>query len=429
MLDFSNDDQQDHHRCTFCSGRRMVSVIDFGDVALAGGFLKPNGFAAERKYRLHLFFCEDCFAVQLGEFVDPKTLFGEYFYSSSAIATLREHFYDFAAEVSWQFLSRGSGTIVEIGCNDGVLLKPLADQGWKNTVGVDPAANIVNTINDPRISIYNEFFDQNTADQITQEIGRADVIVANNVFAHIPDIVGISSAIKNLLNKDGVFIFEVHYLGSIIQETQYDMIYHEHIFYHSLIALINHFDRLDMEVFDVKPIPIHGGSVRYYVRRKGELPQIETSGRVAVMRTQELKNGYDRVETFSAFGSDVAKRKDKLMEILGRLRSQGRRVAGYGASGRANTIIQYCDIDESHVQYMIDDAPSKWGYWTPGSHLEIFSNDILMKESPDYLLVFAWTYFREIVEKNAAYLGTGGRMITPLPEVHILYEPNVNDAL
>jgi SAM-dependent methyltransferase len=404
-------------------------VIDFGKVALAGGFLKKEEFGHELLSPLRVFFCNDCAAVQIVDAVDPALLFANYFYFSSAIRTLREHFVDYASEVTARFLDPPRATVVEIGCNDGILLRPLADQNIRTVIGVDPATNIVKTIDDPRITIVNDFFNEPIAGELRNRHGKADLIVANNVYAHIPDIRGVTRGIQNLLADNGVFVFEVHYLGKITQGLQYDMIYHEHLYYYSLVALINHFARYDMVVFDVKPIPIHGGSMRYYVCKRGSRYAESVSPRVALLRQDELAAGLDRAETFARYATHIAQRKQALMDLLNRLRASGRSVAGYGASGRANTIIQYCNITHDHLEYIIDDAPAKHGFYTPGSHFLIRPNTVIKDDPPDYLLIFAWSYINEIAEKCRSYLDGGGRMIVPLPNVSLILHPTAGMPL
>jgi methylation protein EvaC len=187
--------------------------------------------------------------------------------------------------------------------------------------------------------------------------------------------------------------------------------------------LINHFKRFDMVIFDVKPIPIHAGSVRYYVAKSGSKHAATISSRVATLLHQEKTAGYDKVETYIGFANAINDRREKLMDLLDDLAAKGKKVVGYGASGRANTIIQYCGITHKHMSYMIDDAPAKWGYYTPGSHFLIRSNETLMKEKPDYMLVLAWGYFNEIAEKCREYMQQGGQLIAPLPDIRITYAP------
>jgi SAM-dependent methyltransferase len=394
--------------------------MDFGRVALAGAFLKPEQFPTEATYPLRLYFCHDCFAVQVIDKVNANVLFHDYFYFSSSIKTLRDHFREYAKEVTGRFLEPGKSTVIEFGCNDGILLRPLADQQIRTVIGVDPATNVVKTIDDPRVTVINEFFTEAVANQIVERYGEADLVMANNVYAHIPDIQGVTRAVRRVLHQDGVFVFEVHYLGKVINEMQYDMIYHEHLYYYSLLSAMKHFERYDMMVFDIKPIPIHAGSMRFYVCKKGSRHAKTVFDAVIQLQREERSKGFDNAETFKRFAADVAERKAELMSLLDKLRKEGKRVAGYGASGRANTMIQYCRIDHDHMEYVIDDAPAKQGFYTPGSHFLVRSSEVLREpDTPDYLLLFAWSFFDEIARKNHSYLDNGGQMIIPLPEVRV----------
>jgi SAM-dependent methyltransferase len=394
--------------------------MDFGRVGLAGAFLKPEQFATERTFPMRLRFCRDCYAVQVTDKIPADLLFQNYFYFSSSIGTLREHFANYAAEVTQRFLEPRKATVLEFGCNDGVLLRPLADQGIRTVIGVDPASNVVATIGDSRVNVINDYFTEAIARRVVAEYGHVDLIMANNVYAHIPDIQGTTRAVSKALHHDGVFAFEVHYLGKLIDELQYDMIYHEHLYYYSLLSVINHLARYEMMVFDVKPIPIHAGSMRFYVCKKGSKHAGSISPAVKALEAEERARGFGRYETFLEFSNTVAAHRDKLMALLAELRRDGHRIAGYGASGRANTMIQYCGINHDHLDYMIDDAPAKAGFFTPKSHFEIFPGSVLDRDDrPDYLLVFAWSFFKEIRKKNSEYLAKGGRMILPLPKVSI----------
>lgn len=408
-------------RCSFCDGGHLTEIVNFGEVALAGAFLKPEAFGNEKKYLLRLRFCHDCYAVQVADHAPPAALFNDsYFYFSSSIGTLRDHFRTYAHDVAERFLEPSTATVLEFGCNDGVLLRPLADQGIRTVIGVDPATNVVATIDDPRVTVVNDFFTEAVARRVVDEYGPVDVVMANNVYAHISDIQGTTRAIRQVLGDDGVFIFEVHYLGKVIGELQYDMIYHEHLYYYSLLSVMKHFERYGMMVFDLKPIPIHAGSIRFYVCKK-DSRHARVSAAVSALEAEELAKGFDRVETFHRFADDIARHRGDLLGLLSRLRAGGARIAGYGASGRANTIIQYCGLSNEHLDFMIDDAPAKQGYFTPGSHIEIRSSAVLAKpDRPDYVLVFAWSFFDEIVRRNQAYIESGGGMIVPLPEVRVV---------
>lgn len=415
-----NQHQSKAHACAFCDSNRLSLVMDFGQVALAGGFLKKEQFASERKFPLRVHFCKECYAVQVVDKIPPDVLFHNYFYFSSSIGTLREHFRGYAEEITRRFLDPTTATVLEFGCNDGVLLRPLADQGIRTVLGVDPAKNIVATFDDPRVTVINDFFTEDVARRLVAEHGKVDMIMANNVYAHIPDIQGTTRAVELALADDGVFVFEVHYLGKVVEEMQYDMIYHEHLYYYSLLSAIKHFDRYGMVVFDIKRVPIHAGSMRFYVCKRGSRHD-QPSEAVKALEVEERAKGYDRLETFKLFSEDVMRTRAELMDLLSNLKAMGKRIAGYGASGRANTMIQYCGITHQHIDYVIDDAPAKIGYFTPGAHFEICSRNLLEGDAPpDYVLVFAWSFIKEICERNSAYLKRGGSFIVPLPEVVLL---------
>jgi SAM-dependent methyltransferase len=373
---------------------------------------------------MRLRFCTDCCAVQITDKVPADVMFENYFYFSSSIGTLRDHFRKYAAEVTKRFLVPADATVLEFGCNDGVLLGPLADQDIRTVIGVDPASNVVAAIDDARVKVINSYFTEDVARKVVDQYGKVDLIMANNVYAHILDIQGTTRAVAEALHPDGVFVFEVHYLGKVIDELQYDMIYHEHLYYYSLLSVMNHLARYGMMVFDIKPIPIHAGSIRFYACKNGSRHSGSVSRAVKALEAEEQARGFERYETFLEFSNTVASHRDKLVALLSELRSQGHHVAGYGASGRANAMIQYCGINHNQLDYMIDDAPAKAGFFTPKSHLEIFPSSILDRGNPpDFLLVFAWSFFDEIRKRNANYLANGGRLILPLPNVSIFPTP------
>ena len=411
-----------NYKCAFCGSSDILVVTDFGNMGLAGGFLSKKELINETLYPMNLGFCGDCYAVQIVDKIDPDTMFRKgYFYFSSSIGTLREHFKNYAYEIVDRFVSSPeSTTILEFGCNDGVLLSPLADLNIGTLIGVDPASNVVKNIDDERIVTIDSYFDEKCADKVVKKFGNVDLILANNVFAHVDDINGLTKAIDIALGRNGVFVFEVHYLGKIIDEMQYDMIYHEHIYYYSLLALENHFSHYGMQVFDIKEVSNHGGSIRFHVCRKNsEFASI--SERVESLRNEELSKGFNNISLFQEFGKKINQQRSDLVNLLQSLKSEGKSIIGYGASGRANTMLQFCGIDNKLIDYMVDDAPAKTGFYTPGSHLEIKSKiPTTGHERPDYVVIFAWTFLKEICDRNKDYIESGGSFIVPLPEVKIL---------
>lgn len=404
--------------CRLCGSRRLVKFLDFGNVPLAGAFLRAEDIPAEPFYPLGIYFCEDCTCVQVCEVIPGDVLFRNYFYFSSAIRTLVEHFGDFAAEMAERFALGSRSLVVELGCNDGVFLRPLSARGMR-CVGVDPATNVVTTIKDPGISVVNDFFGEAVARQIRTEFGPADAVVSSFSFAHINDMVDVMKGVKALLKDDGVFVFEVYYLGIVLEELQYDMMYHEHMSYYTLASLVKFFERFGMEIFDVTRLPLRAGTIRYYARNIGARAE-PVSSSVAELREYERARGFDTVKTYLAYADRVEKTRADLMELLGRLKRDGRRIIGYGASGRATTIMAFCGIDGSHLDFVVDDAPAKHGFYTPGSHLPIKPWAAAEDAWPDYALLFAWSFAEEVKKRRIDYLRRGGRFIVPLPDVRIM---------
>lgn len=414
-----------YSQCRFCLSKKLKSFIRFGNVPLAGGFFKPGStesdFAQERLYPLNIVFCQQCGLVQAAEVVNSQTLFHKYFYYSSAIKTLSDHFAEYAQELKKVYGTKTKQTsVLEIGSNDGVFLKPLQAAGF-NVLGVDPAANIVEPMIQQGLPVMCDYFGERAAKKIVKTWGQADVIVGSNSLAHIDDMHDVLRGVQLLLKPEGFVAMETHYLGKLLEEYQYDMMYHEHQSYYSLYALSNFFKQYNMEVFDVKPITIHAGSMRYYVQRAGAGRPI--TQRVQWQLAKELQLGLDDYQSYAQFAKKIAKEGKKLLALLATLKKQGKRIAGYGASGRATIMMSYCGITAEHLDYVIDDAPAKQGAFTPGNHLPIVSSAVLedADRRPDYCLLFAWSFMKEITNKNKQYIRDGGAFIVPLPTVTVVH--------
>lgn len=410
--------------CRFCQSTDLTTILDFGYVPLAGGFLKKEEFKNEKFYPLDLSFCRECSLIQVANVVSAEVLFKEnYFYFSSSIKTLVKHFEEFALEVNEKFIKgKNDASAFEFGCNDGVLLKPLAALGIR-AIGVDPAKNVVKTIDSTDITVINDFFTERTANQIKNKYGQFDLVLSSYSFAHIDDMVDVMNGVKGLLKDDGVFIFEVYYLGTLLDEMQYDMIYHEHMSYYSLMALEKFLKKFDMEIFDIKFVPgVRSGAARFYAKKIGKRNE-NISSSVIELRQVEKKKGYDKVDTYLGYAGKVKNTKEQLLKVLDHLKSERKTIVGYGASGRGTTIMNYCGIGGQYLDYVVDDAPAKFGFFTPGTHVPIKSWDFT-KESkfPDAVLLFAWSFIDEVKRRRQDYLKQGGKFIVPLPEVRIVSE-------
>ncbi|PWU22763.1 hypothetical protein C5B42_05220 [Candidatus Cerribacteria bacterium 'Amazon FNV 2010 28 9'] len=409
--------------CRFCLQKTLHPFLSFGNVPLAGGFFSKaateSDFAQERLYPLEICFCTKCGLVQVSDVVDHHLLFDHYFYHSSAIGTLVHHFEEYAQTLTAYISPSSSTSVVEIGCNDGVFLRPLIRQGYQ-VLGVDPAVNIVTPLLN-ELPIMCACFGEQTAQEIVQKQGKADVILGSNCLAHIDDMHDVLRGVTCLLKDDGFLSMETHYIGTLLRETQYDFMYHEHQSYYSLYALEKFFAMYEMEVFDVQLVPMHGGSIRYFVQKK-RTGKRSVTDRVLNLREQEKKLELHSLSTFHSFSSRIATAKKDLLELLSSVQKQGKTVAAYGASGRSTMIMSYCGITKDQIAYVIDDAPAKIGAFTPGNHLPIVSSAVLRdpQKRPDYCIILAWAFADEIVQRNKVYTDLSGVFVVPLPTVKIL---------
>jgi len=408
------------YRCRFCYSENIEKVINLGYVPLAGGFINSNKeFVNEKFFPLELSFCKDCFLAQSDNVIDPDALFKNYFYHSSAIKTLTSHFIKTANEISDKLKGCRKSLVVEIGCNDGAFIKQVL-KNKINALGVDPATNVVKSLINSGFTIVNDYFTEKVANKIRNKYGSADVIFSSNTLAHITDMHDVVRGIKALLKDNGKLIFEVHYLGKLINEMQYDMIYHEHQYYYSLITLRKFFEKYNMEIYKAQPISIHAGSMRYYVRNKIENNKVlQKNVEIIIKNEKDMK--LDKIKTYREFNKKIKETKADLISLLKEIKKKKLIIAGYGASGRGTIIMNYCGLDKNYLDYVIDDAPAKIGKITPGTHLEIVSSSILKsKKRPDYVILFAWSFLDEIKKKNTQYLKNGGKFIIPLPKVRII---------
>jgi SAM-dependent methyltransferase len=398
----------------------MVKFLDFGQMPLAGGFIKEEQVSEEKLYPLTVVFCRQCKEVQILETVPADVLFKDYRFVASTTSTLSKHFAEYAKEMTERFLNKDS-LVVEFGSNDGVLLKPFNDLGIK-AVGVEPAVNIAKLAVAKGCTVINDFFNTKTAASIKQKHGPADMVCANNVFAHIDDMHEPMRGIKDLLKPDGIFVFEVHYLASLIESYQFDMIYHEHMMHHSLTALTYLMGLYDMEIFDARRVSTHAGSIRVYAQKKNTAKH-KVSQDVQKLLKEESAAGLDKEETFIKFGKNVYKKRDDLISLISKLRSKGKKIVGYGASGRASVHLNFCKFGKVVIPYVTDASHERQGRLIPGMHNPIVPPETIKEDKPDYALLFAYNYFEEVMSKEKEFVAGGGRFIVPLPEPKVI-EPS-----
>ncbi len=388
--------------CRFCKSNKLVKWLDLGEQPLANAFLKTKD-EVEIKYPLEVYWCEECNLSQLGITIPKEILFKDYIYFSSGMPTLSDHFKSYAYTIIKRFL-KNNDLVVEIGSNDGALLKFFKDTGYP-ILGIDPAENIAKIANENGVPTLANFFSDNLADTIVKQYGKAKIILGNNVIAHIDDQHDLARGVKNLLEKDGAFVFQAPYLVDMFENLSYDTIYHEHLSYFSIRPLQRFYEQFDLEVFDVEVTSIQGKSLRVFVGHKGEH---EVSDKVRELAELELKMGLDKIESYNKLADRIAIQKEELKGKLAYLRKAGFRVAGYGVPAKGNTLLNYCEID---LEYAVEDLSSKQGLFTPGRHIPVVSADYAHQNPPDYYLMLAWNYEKTILEKEKDFKG---KFIMPL---------------
>ncbi len=404
--------------CIVCGHKNLFKYLDLGKSALANSYLKKSDLQKpEPKFPLRVYYCPNCHLAQLFDWVDRKALFEYYAYLTGKSWPMHEHFRKYAEDVYRQFPNQAKQLTLDIGSNDGFLLKCFQDLGGK-ILGVDPAKNIVRTANKSGIKTLPVFFDLAVARKILKGYGQAGVITANNVLAHTDNLAGIIAGVKNLLHPNGVFIFEVQYLGDLIRNNEFDNTYHEHICYFSLTPLTKLLSQSGLQIFDVEKVNTQGGSIRVYAGTTPNPFPVKNSVRKILLG--EKSQGLQNSKTYKKFGMVPKKIKKDLVELLTKLKKQNKTIVGYGAAAKGNTLLQYCEIGPDLIDYIVDTTPSKQGKFTPGTHIPIYSPKHLKKETPDYVLILAWNYADLILKKEVALKKKGVKFIVPIPKVKIV---------
>ncbi len=404
--------------CRLCHSNKLKSVVKFCATPPANAFVSNRDLNIEQEtYPLEVFFCCNCKHVQLLDVVNPSILFKNYVYVSGTSPVFIKHFEDYSKSLIDSFSPSFDEIIIDIGSNDGTLLSFFKQEGFK-VLGIDPAKEISEIANKKGIETLNNFFDLELSNHIKKNYPKASIITANNVFAHCDDLIGIVNGVKNLLSENGTFVFEVSYLVDVVEKTLFDTIYHEHLSYHSVIPLIDFFKSNGMELFKVDFINTHGGSIRGFA--KLECSKIKTDNSIKNLVQLEKKLGIDNPKTFINFDEKITLLKKRLLEILHTLKSEGKKIAAFGAPAKATTLMYQFGLNKDVIDYIIDDSPLKQGLYSPGLHIPVLSSEHLKNQSPDYLLLLAWNFADSIVEKNKEFLESGGHFIVPLPQIQII---------
>jgi len=398
--------------CRGCDRPLGAPFLDLGETPLANAFVHPRDAArAEPRYPLAVARCEGCGLVQLERTVPPEALFSRYAYFSSYSTSFVEHARRMAGDFARAYGIGPGRRVLEIASNDGYLLGPLSERG-ATVLGIEPAENVAEVARAKGIPTLVRFFGEAVVPQIREALGPADLIVGNNVLAHVPDVRGFLRAVRACLSPTGVAVFEVPHLAELLARAEFDTIYHEHVFYFSLGALRSLFDAASLEVFDVEQSAVHGGSIRVHAGAPGARP---VSGAVSDLLRDEDAAGLSTAEPYVELARAVDRIRRDLRALLEDLKARGKRIAAYGAPAKGNTLLSFCGIDRGSIDFTVDRSPHKQGLLLPGSRIPILPPDALLERMPDATLVLPWNLEREIVGQQAAYLARGGRMIVPIP--------------
>ncbi len=402
-------------QCRICQSD-ITPFLDLGRQPIANRFLTEQETRQEEYFfQLQVAYCPQCHMVQLVDQPDREMMFHEnYAYFSSISTRMQLHFADFAREIMDKYLG-DAPFVVEIGSNDGIMLKNFKEKNIPH-LGVEPSANVAQAAKDQGIETICRFFDEELGKELADKYSKADVISCANVFCHIPYLDSIIRGVDQLLKPEGVFIFQDPYLGDIIEKTSYDQIYDEHVFFFSVSSVQNCFERFGMEVVDISHHEVHGGSMRYTIARKGSRSVQDI---VAKQLEKERQLGLTQLAGFQAYQQKVDQSKTKLVEILKQLKNEGKRVVGYGATSKSTTVTNYCGIGPDLVEFISDTTPTKIDKYNPGTHIPIKTYRSFSENHPDVALLFAWNHGEEIMEKEQAFSQSGGKWLVYVPEVEL----------
>lgn len=405
--------------CRFCGKPLTLTFADLGMSPPSNAYLAPAQLGRmEKFYPLHAWVCEACFLVQLEEFETPEQIFSDYAYFSSYSESWLAHARAYTEMMTARFKLGPQSKVIEIASNDGYLLQYFVARGIP-VLGIEPAANVARVAEEKGVASLVKFFGTQTATELVRQGTRADVLLGNNVLAHVPDLNDFVAGMKILLAPEGVVTMEFPHLLRLMQENQFDTIYHEHFSYFSFLTVQKVFAKHGIELFDVESLSTHGGSLRIFGRHLEDASK-PVSSQVEDLLARERAAGLDRIDTYRAFDEQVRETKRRLLEFLIGAKRAGKRIAGYGAPAKGNTLLNYCGVRSDFIDYTVDLSPHKQGHFLPGVHIPIHGPDRIMETRPDYVLILPWNLKDEIVGQMAGIRAWGGRFVVPIPEVKVL---------
>lgn len=404
--------------CRLCDGKKLELALPIKPSPIADAYIPASRLGKPQAlYPLDLYLCGDCGHIQNIDVVNPEVLFRDYLFTTSSSAGLLAHFKQYAADVVSEFSVKPGSLVVEIGSNDGSLLRNFKEQGMK-VLGIDPARDIAKRATESGVETLPEFFTAGLAAKIRKNYGPASVFAANNVFAHADDLADIVRGIREVLADDGVFVFEVSYLIDIVDNYLFDTVYHEHVSYHSIEPLARFFERLGMQLIDVQRVASKGGSIRGFAQRKPE-GRRPVKPVVTQMIETERQRGFNKLPVYQDYAKRITERRTALNRFLDEQIAAGKVIAGYGASTTTTTLMWDFDLTRK-LAFILDDNPAKHGLYCPASHIPVMPSEELYVRKPDYVVILAWQYATPIIRRHQQYLKEGGCFVVPLTDLRIV---------
>ena len=405
--------------CRFCQTQLHHTFVDLGMSPLSNAFLNPEQLNKnEPFFPLHAYVCEQCFLVQLEEFERPEEIFSDYAYFSSYSESWLDHARQYTEMMIERFSFNSSHLIIEIASNDGYLLQYFKEKNIP-VLGIEPAANVADVAIKKGIETRIQFFGKETASALKSESMYGDLILGNNVLAHVPDLNDFVGGLKIALAKDGIITMEFPHLLNIIKEHQFDTIYHEHFSYLSLYTVDQVFKKHQLKIFDVEQVQTHGGSLRIFCCHDEDNTQ-EISPRVNEIKQLELHSGLDQLDTYLDFTDKVEHTRQSLLDFIIKAKEQNKSIVGYGAPAKGNTLLNYCNIKTDFIDYTVDRSPHKQGKFLPGTHIPVYPVERINETKPDYILILPWNLRDEIAQQLEYTNEWGCKLVLPIPETRIL---------
>ncbi|QDI88775.1 methyltransferase domain-containing protein [Candidatus Nitrosopumilus sp. SW] len=406
-------------KCRFCNEYLEVTFADLGTSPLSNSFLKKSRLTEKEPiFPLHAYVCKNCFLVQLEEFNSPDKIFSDYAYFSSYSETWMKHALEYVEQITDRFELDENSFVIEIASNDGYLL-----QNFKNKnipcMGIEPAENIANIAKQKGIQTMVKFFDIDVAKELSAKNQKADLLLGNNVLAHVPNINNFVEGMKILLKPNGIITMEFPHLMQLIDKNQFDTIYHEHFSYISLYTAVKIFEKHNLKIFDVDELNTHGGSLRIYATHIENSNHI-INNNVKKLLDKEIEFGITKISTYTNFQKKIEKIKKQLLDFVSSVKNRNKKIVCYGAAAKGNTMLNYCKIGLDYIDYVVDRSPYKQGLYLPGTHILIKSPDEIQKTKPDYVIILPWNLQEEVVKQMDFIKEWGGRFVVPIPEVKIL---------